>query len=135
MVDGDVICTGGCWTFIEGCLYDLQTHAIGTTFNAGDGCNTCTCDLNKELSCTKKACVCDPAAEVHRREYLAPGPGPCVIVLRCMGTTTAFSNACGCGCEQDPSCPEWFDCQPSPDVPPCDTAAIKMKCPYSGIAF
>jgi hypothetical protein len=109
---------------------------VGSTFNAGDGCNTCGCEVNKMIACTKKACMCDPAAEIHRRQYIGMSPEACAALdYVCTGTTTAFSNSCGCGCEQDPSCPEWFDCQPSPSVPPCDTAAIKMKCPYSGIAF
>ena len=133
---GDLICTGGCWRPLEGCNWLGHTYPPGATFNAGDGCNTCGCDLVAGISCTKKACVCDPAAEVHRRQYVTTEPGKCAAIdFVCTNPTTTFSNMCGCGCEQDPTCPEFFDCQPSPDAPPCDTAAIKMKCPYSGIAF
>jgi hypothetical protein len=136
MVEGDLICAGGCWKPLEGCNWLGHTYPPGATFNAGDGCNTCGCSVPGGISCTKKACLCDPTAEVHRREYKNTNPAACSMQsFACTGTTTFFSNMCGCGCEQDPACPDFFDCQPSPDVPPCDTVAIKMKCPYSGIAF
>ena len=117
-------------------MYQGRTYPPGSTFNAGDGCNTCGCDQSAGISCTKKACMCDPAAEVRRREYIGKSPDECATIrFTCPSNTTPFMNTCGCGCEQDPGCPEWFDCQPSPGVPPCDTMAIKAKCPYSGIAF
>jgi hypothetical protein len=63
-------------------------------------------------------------------------PDTCpVIKYTCPEGTSHFSNACGCGCEQSADCPEWFNCMPGPDAPPCDTDAIKTKCPYSGIAY
>src|SRR5438132_1048756 len=80
-------------------------------------------------SCTKKACQCDPTAEAHQRVYVGKSPSECAVIdFTCTGNTTMFSNACGCGCEQDPSCPDWFDCQPSPNTPPCDMADIKRRC-------
>lgn len=45
------------------CLWDGQTYAIGDSFPAGDGCNTCSCDAGSDggavVGCTLKACpVC-----------------------------------------------------------------------------
>jgi hypothetical protein len=138
--DGSIDCSNvGCAApplCSSGCTYKGRMYPAGSTFNATDGCNTCGCDDMGGAACTKKVCVCDPAAEEHRRVYIGKSPADCATVdYTCTGPTTSFSNACGCGCEEDPSCPDWFDCQPSPDVPPCDTAAIKARCPYSGIAF
>lgn len=80
--------------------------------------------------------TCDPAAETHRRSYVGASPPDCsVIKFSCQTNTTYFANACGCGCEQSASCPEWFDCMPSPQTPPCDPAQIQADCPYSGIAY
>jgi hypothetical protein len=78
---------------------------------------------------------CDPAAEEHQREYVGDPESCQVIRFACDEGTTYFANACGCGCEQSPSCPDWFDCMPSPDGPPCDLAEIQRTCPFSGIAF
>jgi hypothetical protein len=147
MTMGNLVCVGGCWDLLvdggdagdRGCTYLGKTHPGGVIFAAGDGCNTCTCGEAARGGvpvCTKKACQCNPAAEIRQREYIGKSSAECAAIrFSCPDNTTPFANSCGCGCEQDPSCPDWFDCQPSPGVPPCDTAAIKLKCPYSGIAF
>lgn len=49
---------------------------------------------------------CDPSTE-YNRKYIIDG---CPADWGCDGNTTKFQNACGCGCEQDPSCPEMFNC-------------------------
>jgi len=38
------------------CTYGGATHAVGTSFPASDGCNTCTCAANGAVGCTKIAC-------------------------------------------------------------------------------
>jgi hypothetical protein len=77
--------------------------------------------------------TCDPAKETHQRNYVATSPAQCMAVrFACAANTTMFQNACGCGCEQDPSCPDWFDCMPPA---PCDEQQIHAKCPFSGIAY
>ena len=35
-----------------------------------------------------------------------------MIYFVCPENTSYFSNACGCGCEQSQSCPQWINCMP-----------------------
>jgi hypothetical protein len=113
------------------CTYGGQSYAPGENFPALDGCNTCSCNVDGSISCTEINCPCDPAKEWWR-EYIGKSPDECkTIKYACPEYTTPFSNACGCGCEQDASCPEWFDCMPPA---PCDPDMLK-KCPYSGVAY
>ncbi|GMV42495.1 MAG: hypothetical protein AMXMBFR64_42110 [Myxococcales bacterium] len=116
------------------CSYGGKNYEYGETFPSTDGCNTCTC-MDGGVACTEMACACDPKSEWWRK-YVGSSPEQCMVIkYTCEPNTTGFSNACGCGCEQDPSCPEWFNCMPGPGAPPCDPAAIAAKCPYSGIAW
>ena len=39
------------------CTYGGQTHPVGASFPATDGCNTCTCGANGSVGCTKIGCV------------------------------------------------------------------------------
>ena len=109
------------------CTVGPATYALGARFEADDGCNTCTC-TSGGVGCTKKACACDPSKEWWRKYYT---PAECKAGVQCPGYTTPFTNSCGCGCEQDASCPEWFDCMPPS---PCDPDQMK-QCPYSGVAY
>ncbi|PID37907.1 MAG: hypothetical protein CSB49_08290 [Proteobacteria bacterium] len=117
------------------CTFAGDEYAEGETFPAGDGCNTCTCGKSGQVACTKRFCPppsCDPKAEWYRK-YVATDVQQCqTIKYVCPPNTTHFTNACGCGCEQDKSCPEWFNCMPPAG---CDVKALKEKCPYSGIAY
>jgi hypothetical protein len=115
-----------------GCIYEGRTYALGASFPSSDGCNTCTCYEGGAVGCTTMACVCDPTAEWYRH-YVATSPSQCELIdYECPANTTYFGNDCGCGCEQDRSCPQWFDCM---EGSACDPVAIKQKCPYSGIAL
>jgi hypothetical protein len=119
-----------------GCTYRNRTYAQGAVLNAGDGCNTCTCGSGGLVACTEKACTCDPTKEANKRKYVGTSAAQCAAIdFACTGNTTMFQNACGCGCEQDPGCPEWFNCMPSVPPSPCDPTQIKDTCPYSGIAY
>ncbi len=127
--DGTVGCT---LMWCASCQYAGVIYQPGDSFPALDGCNTCTCDDMGNVGCTELACPCDPEAEWWR-DYVATDPETCMVIdYVCPTNTTMFGNACGCGCEQDPSCPEWFDCMPPA---PCDMEKIKEECPYSGIAL
>lgn len=79
---------------------------------------------------------CDPAAQPDRH-YVADSPEKCAVIdYLCPATTRYFHDACGCGCEQDPSCPDWVDCMPGPGVPdPACTDGDQNPCPYSGRAY
>ena len=91
------------------------------SFPSLDGCNTCTCGPDGAVSCTEIACACDPAKEWWRH-YVALDPASCAAIdYACPPNTTMFSNACGCGCEEDASCPPFFDCEPPAT---CDPAAL-----------
>jgi len=126
---GMILCTElACLT----CTYAGTTYQPGDSFPALDGCNTCTCGADGAVGCTKIACACDPSKEWWRH-YVATDPATCMVIdYGCPPNTVAFSNGCGCGCEQDASCPEWFDCMPPAS---CDVPKIMEQCPYSGIAF
>ncbi len=42
---------------VGSCILNDQTYALGQTFPAQDGCNTCTCATNDNIVCTQKACI------------------------------------------------------------------------------
>lgn len=113
------------------CTYEGEKYQTGESFPSIDGCNTCTCEAGG-VSCTEIACPCNPAEEWWR-DYVSTDPEQCKLIdYICPPNTNGFTNTCGCGCEQDPSCPEYFDCMP-PN--PCDFEQIEEMCPYSGIAL
>jgi hypothetical protein len=125
---------GSCQTIA--CTFGGAEYVEGETFPAGDGCNTCTCAAGGQIACTKRFCPplpsCDPKKEWYRK-YMTTDTQMCkTIKYTCPPNTGHFSNACGCGCEQDKTCPEWFNCMPPAG---CDEKALKEKCPYSGIAY
>lgn len=128
--DGNLLCTDVFCA--EGCTQDGIDYKPGESFPSPDGCNTCTCTVDGAIACTERACACDPEAEWWR-SYVADSPEQCqVIDFICPENTDYFGNACGCGCEQDASCPEYFNCMP-PE--PCDVEAIQARCPYSQIVY
>ena len=120
---------GDCgWEVIE---CPIQCEA-GEQKEADDGCNTCSCTEDGVWICTQMACQCNPDQEWDR-EYVSTNPAECALLdYACPANTAAFLNECGCGCQQDPSCPQWFNCMPPSD---CDPAAIALECPYSDIAY
>lgn len=80
------------------CDYDGQSYQQGDQFASTDGCNTCSCGAEGAVGCTKRACVCNPAAETHRN-YVGT-PQQCMVIrYSCPTGQVQFSNACGCGCE------------------------------------
>ncbi|MBK7580046.1 MAG: hypothetical protein IPI67_07540 [Myxococcales bacterium] len=125
---GAVSCTEiGC---AAPCVYGGKAYPVGDKFPALDGCNTCVCESPKVVSCTTKACQCDPAKEWWKK-YVATDPKTCMVIdFACPPSTKGFENQCGCGCEQDPSCPQFIDC-----MPPSDCTDLVKKCPYSGVAY
>ncbi|HWP07486.1 MAG TPA: hypothetical protein VNN72_17160, partial [Polyangiaceae bacterium] len=49
----------------------------------------------------------------------------------CPEYTSPFHNDCGCGCEQDVTCPPTIDCSPGPEPNPNCTEEALAQCPYS----
>jgi hypothetical protein len=41
------------------CTYDGGTYVEGQSFPSSDGCNTCSCEANGAVLCTKRACAVD----------------------------------------------------------------------------
>ena len=125
---GTVACTSGYCAPI--CVYAGKEYQVGEAFPSLDGCNKCSCTA-QGVSCTEMACPCNPSKEWWRN-YIGKSPQDCMAIkYACAENTTAFSNACGCGCEQDPSCPQTINCMPP--APNCD--AMKKKCPLSGVVY
>jgi len=126
---GIVSCTA---VWCAQCVYGGTSYPPGASYPSLDGCNTCTCQPDGTSSCTKVACACDPTGEWWRK-YVSESPSECMVIdYSCPINTTAFSNDCGCGCEEAASCPQSFDCMP-PKM--CDVAALMAECPYSVIAL
>ena len=85
----------------QGCMHNGQLHPAGSSFPAGDGCNTCSCTAEGLLGCTKIGCPsCNPAREPNRR-YAGRSVDECArIRFFCQAPEKAFHNDCGCGCEK-----------------------------------
>jgi hypothetical protein len=90
------------------CAYAGRFYNNGTSFTSTDGCNECTC-VNGVVDCTQNDCNCFTAQ--YWRLYRLTDANQCAAaVLNCPIGTTEFTNACGCGCEQSPDCPEYARC-------------------------
>lgn len=100
MVCTQLDCTGAC-------SYAGRTYPSGTTFPSTDGCNQCSC-ANGEVNCAELDCACNPWHE-QWRAYITSDSDivDCSAVdVACPEGSSPFVNACGCGCEQSPDCPE-----------------------------
>lgn len=74
--------------------------------------------------CQVEACDYDATF----RYYVATSPTQCALAdFACPAHTNGFSDACGCGCEQPSTCPEYVDCMPGGAAPQCATG----ECPYT----
>lgn len=74
---------------------------------------------------------CDPASE-YNREYMTTSARLCALIdFTCVAGTTHFQNDCGCGCQQDPSCPRVVDCMPGGAQNSLCTPAGQARCPYT----
>jgi len=108
------------------CQYAGQSYRVGEKFPDRDGCNQCEC-MSSGASCTEKYCGCHPDQEWYRH-YTATSAASCALIdYVCAEHTVAFSNDCGCGCEQGLSCPEYIDCIPGSTT----CASMKALCPFS----
>jgi hypothetical protein len=86
---------------------------------------------------TEGGTACNPAVE-HDRRYIGTSPQQCQLIdFGCPSNTIYFSNGCGCGCEQNASCPEWVDCMPgaNPVNRLCDAQLDPVPCPYTKRAY
>ncbi|MGE5784978.1 MAG: hypothetical protein ACM3ZE_10320 [Myxococcales bacterium] len=87
--------------------------------------STITC---KRASCSKKD---------YNRKYTLTDPAKCAAVrIACETNAVPFSDTCGCGCEQDSSCPESVDCMPGAGIvakplPTPDLCTDLTQCPFT----
>jgi hypothetical protein len=94
---------------VGSCSYAGTMYANGASFASTDGCNSCSCS-NGNVLCTAMACVCNPSTE-YWRNYVSTSPTECMLIdYACPTNSAGFGNACGCGCEQNRNCPEYFYC-------------------------
>lgn len=96
---------GACNTNPTGCTYDGKTYKDGESFQAKDGCNTCTCNQGR-VACTEKACpkTCGGFAGIKcaSGEFCDFGshcgatdqPGTCKAIPQ--GCTQQVDPVCGC---------------------------------------
>lgn len=64
----------------DACEYDGATYQVGESFDAGDGCNTCSCTEGGQVACTAIACV---ACEDPSPECPQPGAPNCSAEAIC----------------------------------------------------
>ena len=128
--DGMAICTEIACAPI--CTYKSHEYLSGDTFGAGDGCGTCTCLADGKVECIyPTACTCE-AVDGEGLDYVGNSVVECAdIDFDCPTNTTFFENDCGCGCEQDPSCPNMVNCKPTSTDPACSDPEFSKKCPYT----
>lgn len=75
--------------------------------------------------------VCNPDTE-YNRNYVDTDPQQCQdISFGCVAYSRYFINDCGCGCEQDPTCPESVDCTPGQGTMDPLCSADSTRCPYT----
>lgn len=81
------------------------------------------------MTCLKTSVVCDRAAEYNRRYQYADTTACQTANITCPSNTTVFKNACGCGCEQSATCPQWVDCMPGGTLSPM--CSDSTNCPFT----
>ncbi len=87
-------------------------------------------DAGTDVGEAEDAGSCDPRTEYYR-DYFATSASMCMSVrFTCPTGTYSFGNACGCGCEQSPSCPEYVDCMPG-SGPVSSLCSSSSSCPYT----
>ena len=70
------------------------------------------------ITCQEAECFPD---REPNRSYVGQGSACDAVDFDCIEGTTAFHDECGCGCEQDESCPEFVDCEPGGELDPLCT--------------
>ena len=74
----------------DGCSYGGSVHPAGTTFPAVDGCNSCFCDSDGQVACTKAICLADGGAPI------------CTYGGQNDPAGATFTSGCAtCGCSVD----------------------------------
>jgi hypothetical protein len=131
--DGDEEVSGTCPASAS--CYTRTLCGSTITCQEGSGGAAGSAGSNGSGSSGTAGAACDPDTE-HDRNYVSESVEGCMVIrYTCVEYTVPFSNACGCGCEQDASCPELVDCMPGPDPRPGCSADELARCPYTEIAY
>ena len=79
-------------------MYDGTLHPPGSGFPSTDGCNSCFCDVDGQVSCTLKACIGDGGSTCSYggQQYDVGASFP----------STDGCNSCGCSATGEVSCTE-----------------------------
>jgi hypothetical protein len=136
---GGTSATGGSNTVGAGgaviCCNGMPLCGAGDTLIASpDACPAGTQCYSISLCCTQIWCakassVCNVSTD-YNLHYVGTSSAQCqTIKFVCPTNTTMFSNACGCGCQQSASCPEYVDCMPGPSTP--NSLCSDNTCPYT----
>lgn len=86
-----------------GCVYEGSVYARGATFDATDGCNTCSCTASGEVVCTTD--VCPESCEYEGQNYEIGDGFPSAD-----GCNTCTCTSDGVACT-DIGCPASGSCQ------------------------
>ena len=54
--DRNMLLYDSCFLYIKVCDYQGRKIRVGQNVDAGDNCNTCTCQSNGQVTCTQKQC-------------------------------------------------------------------------------
>ncbi|MBX3183213.1 MAG: hypothetical protein KIT72_04410 [Polyangiaceae bacterium] len=127
-----VVCQGGCWSAEPAagplCGVYGRGYAPGGAAPSTDGCNACTCALQAGepmLGCTTMACGCEDLTGFNQVESDLEACAE--RTPECPPNTEWVVSDCGCGCLQNPSCAEEYDCSGEA----CDREVIQAYCPFS----
>lgn len=94
------------------CEYDGKTYAVGDSFPAGDGCNSCACTEDGEAACTLIGCGPNE-------------PGTCEYDGKTYRVGDSFPSSDGCN---DCSCD-------GDDQVGCTERACAPRCEYNGVTY
>lgn len=130
--DGAVICTemacpcegaDGCGEPAF-CEHNGERYEPGESFPDADGCNTCFCEQGGFVSCTDRACPCDP------NDPTCGGSGSCELdgVFYEDGATFLAPDGCNsCSCWDGLIACTAMACEPPPP-PPCEAPNADGTC-------
>nr|XP_022311780.1 four-domain proteases inhibitor-like isoform X1 [Crassostrea virginica] len=99
----------------KGCRYNGRRYRIGESFPSSDGCNTCTCGVGGQVSCTEKACLqlgCMYNGKRYREGESFPSIDGC--------------NTCSCGAKGRVVCTKRACIKPIKDV--CSQPKVVGPC-------
>jgi hypothetical protein len=112
------------------CEYNGQTYPAGSSFDAGDGCNTCMCDDLGQVACTGLYCAgCTYGGTDYPVGASFPSLDGC-NTCTCTGSAQVACTEKACAC--DPKV-EWWRNYVATDPSTCQV--IDYTCPPNTTGF